>query len=49
MQGERVLGMGVGYLDMQHPAEVEVEGLPLEVQLVEKGDIDSMPEGQADG
>jgi hypothetical protein len=38
MQGERVLRLGIGDLDMQHP--LEVEGLPLEMQWVEKGGID---------
>lgn len=38
MQGERVLRLGIGNLDMQHP--VEVEGLPLEMQQIEKGGID---------
>jgi hypothetical protein len=41
MQGEQVLRMGVGNLETQHPAEVEVEGLPLEIwQRIEKGGID---------
>lgn len=29
MKGERVLRLGIGNLDTQHPAEVEVEGPPL--------------------
>lgn len=37
MKGERVLRLGIGNLDMQHPTEVEVEGLPLPT-----------PKGQAD-